>query len=123
MRVATSVSLGARVHTELSSHAWKGEYLGESCRRRPLISACRRSSGNGRQGETGVQLPERRFPFCPRVRTLDQPVKRGVTSFLAQRWNDSRSFFGFVPVPFRKVTETTKRWTPIRILAGLILTA
>ena len=60
---------------------------------------------------------------APGSGTLDQPVKRGVTSFLAQRWNDSRSFFGLVPVPFRKVTETTKRWTPIRILAGLILTA
>src|SRR3954462_2616403 len=51
-----------------------------------------------------------------------QPVKRGAANFFAQCWNESRSFFGAVPEPLANVTETTRRWTPIFIFAGLIRT-
>src|SRR3954451_13381730 len=76
---------------------------------------------NGRRGETGVHVTERRLP--PRLCEFRQPVKRGEISFFPQRWNDSRSVFGFVPEPAWNVMFTTRRWTPSLSLLGLILSA
>jgi hypothetical protein len=70
-------------------------------------------------GHRGRTL-EKRAPAMACVST--QPVKRGTASFLAQRWNESRSFFGFVWLAFWNVTETTRRWTPTRSLSGLMRT-
>src|SRR3954447_578115 len=54
---------------------------------------------------------------------LGQPVKRGETSFLPQRWNDRRNVFGLVAEPDWNVTFTTRRWTPSRSFVGLTRSA
>ena len=79
-----------------------------SCLPIAQISIAARLDSNGRRGETGVQVPERRLPRAHREGPF-QPVNRGVTSFFVQRWNESRYVFGFVPVPDWKVTVTTRR--------------
>src|SRR3954453_9868597 len=95
-------------------------WCGPDVRVRPMpISPLRGANRHGQKRETDVHGDERRSPQQPGVWALDQPVNRGATSFLAQRWKHSRIDFGFVPEPDWKVTLATRRWTPIFSLSGL----
>src|SRR4051794_2830244 len=75
----------------------------------------------GGRGKPAFSAVNAGSPF--RLWALFQPVKRGATSFLPQRWNDSRNVFGLVAEPAWNVTLTTRRCTPIRRFFGLTRTA